>query len=192
MPSLIVHAYADTGLTQTIHGKKVPVLTPMTSFGQYITHDSTTEGNVFGWDAGLEPFNGTAFQKVGVDTYRIQHPERRRGHVVTHVEPLPTKRPTCSGTVNMDILSLLKAIAPLIVVDPVSANEINGLIDSLKIQCVDLHELLTKIDGAQVGRVAVVDPLPHHAGRGDRRVQLQVVSRPGVKAVGVILAAIRP
>jgi hypothetical protein len=151
MPTMIVHAYADTGVTQTIRGKKVPILTPMTSFGQYVTHDATTEGNVFGWNAGLEPSGTTPFQKVGIDTYRIQIPNDGVGHVITRVEPLPTKRPVCSGTVNMDIVSLLKAIAPLIKVDGEDANEINALVDSLQIECVPLFEILTKIDAMDWG-----------------------------------------
>jgi hypothetical protein len=39
LPTVIFHTYADTGVTETINGKKIPILTPMTSFGQYITHD---------------------------------------------------------------------------------------------------------------------------------------------------------
>jgi hypothetical protein len=146
MPTLIVHAYADTGLTQKIHGKKVPVLTPMTSFGQFVTHDAGTEGKVFGWNAGLEPFGNTPFQKVGVDTYKIQIPNDGAGQVVTRVEPLPTKRPVCDGDVDMDIVTLLQSLAPLISLDHDDAGEINGLINSLHIACVPLHEILAKLD----------------------------------------------
>ncbi|MGZ3429492.1 MAG: hypothetical protein ACXVCV_22735, partial [Polyangia bacterium] len=95
MPTFVVHAYGDTGDKYTVNGKTVPVLTQLTSFGQFISHDAATEGNVFGWDAGLEPVAGTTFQKVGVDTYRIRIPNDGAGQVVTRVEPLPTKRPTC-------------------------------------------------------------------------------------------------
>jgi hypothetical protein len=145
MPTYIVHAYADTGDTYTVAGKTVPVLVPLTSFGQFVSHDASTEGNVFGWDASLEPFGSTNFQKIGVDTYRIRIPNDAAGQVVTHVEPLPSKRPTCSGTVNSDIVSLLKAIAPLIKISGEDAGEINALIDSLQIQCVDLQWFLNKI-----------------------------------------------
>src|SRR6185312_12279842 len=113
MPTMVVHAYADTGQYSIVGGQKVPVLTRMTSFGQFISHDSSTEGPVYGWDA--------------------------------NVEPLPIKRPVCSGTVNMNIVQLLTAIAPLVQVSPESAGEINGLIDSLQIQCVDLQYVLNKI-----------------------------------------------
>lgn len=51
----------------------------------------------------------------------------------------------------MDIVSLLKAIAPLIIVDAEDANEVNALVDSLQIECVPLHELLTKIDNLDWG-----------------------------------------
>jgi hypothetical protein len=151
MPTVIVHAYGDTGVTQKINGKVVPVLTPMTSFGQWVTHDASTEGNAFGWDANLEPAGNTAFQKVGPNTYRIRIPNEGSGQVVTHVEPLPTKRPTCSGAVDLDIVTLLKAIAPLITISSENAGEINALIDSLAIECEDLQELLTKIDNGHWG-----------------------------------------
>lgn len=145
MPTMVVHAYADTGQYYTVGGQKVPVLTRMTSFGQFISHDSTTEGPVYGWDANLEPMPGTQFQKVGVDTYRIRIPNDKAGQVVTHVEPLPTRRPVCSGTVNMNVVQLLSSIVPLVQVSPECAGEINGLIDSLQIQCVDLQHFLNKI-----------------------------------------------
>jgi hypothetical protein len=145
MPTFTVHAYADTGDKFTRNGRTVPVLTQLTSFGQYFTHDSTAEGPVFGWDASLEPVNGTTFQKVGPNTYRIRVPNDGAGQVVTHVEALPTKRPTCAGTVDMNIVQLLKAIAPLIDISPEDAGEINALIDSLQIECVDLQWFLNKI-----------------------------------------------
>jgi hypothetical protein len=145
MPTMVVHAYADTGQYSIVGGQKVPVLTRMTSFGQFISHDSNAEGPVYGWDASLEPMAGTQFQKVGVDTYKIRIANDGAGQVVTHVEPLPTKRPVCSGSVNMNIVQLLTAIAPLVQVSPECAGEINGLIDSLQIQCVDLQHVLDKI-----------------------------------------------
>jgi hypothetical protein len=151
MPTFVVHAYADTGATYTVNGRTVPVLTPLTSFGQFVSHDATTEGPAYGWDASLEPFAGTGFQKVGVDTYRLQIPNDAAGQVVTHVEALPTKRPTCSGKVNMSIIDLLRAILPLITVSPADAAEINALIDSLQIQCVDLNYALSKISGENWG-----------------------------------------
>src|SRR5262249_9741432 len=118
---------------------------PLTSFGQYVSHDANTEGPVFGWDASLEPVSGTSFQKVGVNTYRLRIPNEGAGQVVTHVEALPTQRPTCAGTVDMDIVRLLKAIAPLIQVSSEDAGEINALIDSLQIECTDLQWFLNKI-----------------------------------------------
>jgi hypothetical protein len=145
MPTLVVHAYADTGETYKVNGRSVPMLTQLTSFGQFVTHDATTEGNVFGWDASLEPVAGTTFQKVGVNTYRIRIPNDGAGQVITHVEPLPSKRPTCSGTVDMNIVQLLNAIAPLVSVSPECAGEVNALIDSLQIECVDLQEVLNKV-----------------------------------------------
>jgi hypothetical protein len=151
MPTFVVHAYADTGETYTANGRTIPVLTPMTDFGQFITHDATTEGNVFGWNASLEPFGKTQFSKVGVDTYRIRIADDGVGQVVTHVEPLPTKRPTCSGTVDSNIVALLQAIAPLITVSAEDAGEINTLIDSLQIECEDLQEVLNKIDAGHWG-----------------------------------------
>jgi hypothetical protein len=151
MPTYIVHAYADVGDTISIGGQTVPVFQQLTSFGQFITHDATTEGNVFGWNASLEPLAGTPFQKVGPSTYRIRIPNDGAGRVITRVEPLPSKRPTCSGTVNEDIISLLKAIAPLITIDFEDAGEINALIDSLQIECVDLQAFLTHIDSQNWG-----------------------------------------
>jgi hypothetical protein len=145
MPTFVVNAYADTGAKYTVNGKTVPMLTQLTSFGQFISHDAATEGNVFGWDAGLEPMAGTTFQKVGVDTYRIRIPNDGAGKVVTRVEPLPSKRPTCSGKVDMNILQLLSSIAPLITVSPEDAGEINALINSFQIECVDLKWALDKI-----------------------------------------------
>lgn len=91
MPTYIVNAYADTGAKYTTAGRSVPVLHQLTSFGQFISHDATTEGPVFGWDASLEPVAGTQFQKVGANTYRIRIPNDGAGQVVTHVEPLPSK-----------------------------------------------------------------------------------------------------
>jgi hypothetical protein len=93
----------------------------------------------------LEPLGSTQFQKVAPNTYRIRIPNDGAGQVVTHVEPLPTKRPTCSGTVDMDIVQLLKSIAPLISLSPECAGEVNSLIDSLQIECVDLQEILNKV-----------------------------------------------
>jgi hypothetical protein len=145
MPTYVVHAFADTGQKYTVNGTTIPVLTRMTSFGQFVSHDANTEGPVFGWDAGLEPAPGTQFQKIGVDTYKIRIPNDKAGQVVTHVEPLPTKRPTCSGTVNMNIVQLLSSIAPLVAVSPECAGEINWLVDSLQIQCVDLQWILNKV-----------------------------------------------
>src|SRR5262249_42502691 len=79
MPTFVVHAYADTGNRYTLNGKTVPVLDPLTSFGQYVSHDANTEGPVFGWDASLEPVSGTSFQKVGVNTYRLRIPNEGAG-----------------------------------------------------------------------------------------------------------------
>ena len=152
MPTFIVKAYADVGVRyKTPDGRSLPVMQRLTSFGQFVTHDATTEGPVYGWDAGLEPVAGTQFQKVGPNTYRIRVPNDAAGQVVTHVEPLPTKRPVCTGTVNMNIVQLLQAIAPLITVSPQDAGEINALIDSLQIQCVDLKYFLDKIAGEDWG-----------------------------------------
>jgi len=145
MPTMIVHAYADTGQTYKSNGRTLPLLTQLTSFGQYVTHDATTEGAVYGWDASLEPLGSAQFQKVAPNTYRVRIPNDGSTQVVTRVEPLPTKRPTCSGTVDMDIVQLLKSIAPLITLSPACAGEINALIDSLQIECVDLQMILNKI-----------------------------------------------
>jgi hypothetical protein len=126
-------------------------MTQLTSFGQFITHDATAEGPVFGWDASLEPVAGTQFSKVGPNTYRIRIANDAAGQVITHVEPLPSKRPTCTGTVNMNIVQLLQAIAPLITLSPADAGAINWLIDSLQIQCVDLQWALNKIGAENWG-----------------------------------------
>lgn len=152
MPTFIVHAYADVGKSELVNGVRVPVFQELTSFGQYISHDSTTEGPVFGWDASLEPVAGTQFTKVGTNTWRIRIPNDKAGQVITHVEPLPSKRPVCSGTVNMNIVELLKNIAPLIQVDNEDANELNALIDSLQIECVDLKWALDKITAKDWGQ----------------------------------------
>ncbi len=152
MPTFVVHAFADTGAKYTVNGRTIPVMTQLTSFGQFVSHDSSTEGPVFGWDAGLEPVAGTQFQKVGPNTYRIRIPNDGAGQVITHVEPLPTKRPSCSGTVNMNIVQLLTAIAPLITISPEDAGEINWLIDSLQIQCVDLQWFLNRIAAKNWGQ----------------------------------------
>ena len=45
----------------------------------------------------------------------------------------------------MNIVQLLQSIAPLIIVSNEDAGEINALIDSLQIQCVDLAWFLDKI-----------------------------------------------
>jgi hypothetical protein len=152
MPTFIVHAYADVGNSEMVNGVRVPVFQELTAFGQYISHDSTAEGPVFGWDASLEPVAGTQFMKVGTNTWRIRIPNDKAGQVITHVEPLPSKRPVCSGTVNMNIVQLLQNIAPLIQVDNEDANEINALIDSLQIECVDLKWALDKITAKDWGQ----------------------------------------
>ena len=151
MPTLIVHAYADTGHTYKNNGVTYPVLTQLTSFGQFVSHDASVEGPAYGWDASLEAVTGTAFEKVGPNTYRLQIPNDAAGKVVTHVEALPTVRPTCSGTVNMNIVQLLQSIAPMLTTSPADAGEINTFIDSLQIQCVDLAYELNKIGALNWG-----------------------------------------
>jgi hypothetical protein len=145
MPTYVVKAYADVGVRYKTDGRTIPVMQRLTSFGQFISHDTSAEGPVYGWDAGLEPVAGTEFHKVGPNTYRIRIPNDGAGQVVTHVEPLPNKRPVCTGTVNMDIVELLQAIAPIITISAEDAGEINAFIDSLQIECVDLKRFLDKI-----------------------------------------------
>ncbi|MGZ3443322.1 MAG: hypothetical protein ACXVDD_27565, partial [Polyangia bacterium] len=52
---------------------------------------------------------------------------------------------------DMNIIQLLKSIAPLITISSEDAGEINALIDSLQIQCVDLQWILNKIVGENWG-----------------------------------------
>jgi len=151
MPTFVVHTYADTGRSYVQNGQKVPMLQELTSFGQYVSHDAATEGPVYGWDASLEPVAGTDFKKLAYNTWRIKVPNDGAGQVVTHVEALPTKRPTCSGTVNMDVVQLLQAIAPLVKLSAEDAGEINAFIDSFQIECVDLAWWLNKVAGGSWG-----------------------------------------
>ena len=90
-PTMAVHTFWDTGKTMTINKKKLAVLEPMTSYGNFVTHDYEGEGDIYGWDARLE-----GAEQVGPHTYRVFVPNEGRTTVTTNIEALPT--PRCIGT----------------------------------------------------------------------------------------------
>ncbi len=69
-PTYEVHAYYDTGRSTIIGGKRQPILSPMNSFGYYLSHD----GVLFGYshaigsetDIGLKTLSASSLYKVRV------------------------------------------------------------------------------------------------------------------------------
>ncbi len=144
MPTMAVHTYWDTGKTTTINKKKLAVLEPMSSYGNFVTHDYQKEGAVYGWDAHLE-----GATQVGPHTYRVYVPNEGRVSVTTSIEALPS--PRCSSAAKPDVVALLQSLAPILTASTKEAQEIKALLALAKVQCVDLYKALDAVAAANWG-----------------------------------------
>jgi hypothetical protein len=84
MPTLIVRAYYDTGVKNTVGGGSRPILRPLTSFGYFVVHD----GEVGGWSYDLQ-----GAQRLAPNWYRVAVPASGIATVTTVIESLPPARP---------------------------------------------------------------------------------------------------
>ena len=139
LPTLAIHTFWDTGLTSTIKGKKLKVLEPMSSYGNFVTHDNANEGAIYGWDASLE-----GVEQVAPNTYRIFVANEGRASVGTHIEALPA--PRCSGTVSPTLIQdLIKSLLALLGSSS-SSTHLKSVTTNVKaIQCVDLYSALDDV-----------------------------------------------
>ena len=144
MPTFAVHTYWDTGKTTVINGKKIKVLEPMTSYGNFVTHDYAGEGAIYGWDAHLE-----GVTQIGPHTYKVTVPNNGRVSVVTSIQAYPS--PVCPGVANPDVTSLLQSLAPVLATNTSLVSGVNQLLAELQIKCVDLNNLLKTIGGLNWG-----------------------------------------
>lgn len=138
-PTFVVHAYADTGYTTRFGKSKLKILEPMTSYGNFVSH----QGALYGWDALLE-----GAEKVGKDTYRIWLDNNATGVVTTHIEAL--EHPRCQGTVTLGVVDLLASLVQVLEqTNPYWAGQINQVIAScdanVTVQCDDLNRLLDDV-----------------------------------------------
>lgn len=140
MPTFVVHAFADTGYRTKFGKKKLVILEPMTSYGNFVTHD----GKNYGWDAMLEYAD-----KIGNNTYRLWVPNDGTAVVTTHIEALDN--PRCQGNVTGDVHKLLASLEE--VVEQSSAYWASQLDpftkacggDKSAAQCDDLYRVLRDI-----------------------------------------------
>jgi hypothetical protein len=144
MPTFAVHTYWDTGRTTLINGKKIKVLEPMTSYGNFVTHDYAGEGAIYGWDAHLE-----GVTQIGPHTYKVTVPNNGRVSVTTSIQAYPS--PVCPGVANPDVTTLLQSLAPVLATNTSLVSGVNQLLAELQIKCVDLNAILKTIGGLNWG-----------------------------------------
>lgn len=85
MPTYRVHAYTDTGAFVNLDGVRRPVLTPMTGFGYYVSH----EGELEGWQHDVD---GNGLETLAPNWYRIPVPNNGKTTVTTVIEALEPRR----------------------------------------------------------------------------------------------------
>lgn len=78
-PTYQVHAFHDTGRTETFNGQTVKILAPQTSFGYFVNH----EGPLEGWRHELQ-----GAQEIADDYYVIPVPENGTATVTTVIEAI--------------------------------------------------------------------------------------------------------
>jgi hypothetical protein len=145
LPTMAIHTFWDTGHTTRIQGKRLRVLEPMTSYGNFVVHDYKGEGPVYGWDATLE-----GAEKLGPTTYRIFVPNEGRASVKTHIEALPN--PRCEGNVKPSMIAeLVKGLNGLLVSSPSSQKKLSDCVRPAVIRCIDLFQVLNEIDDVDWG-----------------------------------------
>jgi hypothetical protein len=76
LPTYIVHAYHDTGKTQTVKGVTYAVLEPQSSFGYFVQHT----GLLFGWQAAI-----AGATQIAPDFYKLSVPEGGRTIIKTQI-----------------------------------------------------------------------------------------------------------
>jgi hypothetical protein len=139
LPTLAVHTFWDTGKTSKIAGKSIKVLEPMTSYGNFLTHDYANEGTIYGWDVKLD-----GAEQVGPSTWRIFVPNEGRVSVGTNIVARPA--PRCGGTVKgCGIEDLVESLEQAIGSSLPDQSRLGVLTQAQQIQCSDLYDVLNDI-----------------------------------------------